>query len=142
MSLCIGESLPESIRNIIECKEKEITEMKKRIEETFKNDITPGLLKNLREVQQKLPENVTEIDKNSILFFRGFGSLYVLTKNCVIDKTHNPYTNKTLEDLLKSYICPNPRVYPKEHNPSVHGAKLLLSKIEEISEHYKMGLNI
>ena len=115
--------------------EEEVSEFKEWIKKTLDGEITSNLTGLLRELHENLPTEISWKEETGVLFFRGYGSKYVLTREGVLDKRQSPYAYRDVKRIVHAYLYPNLTFYPNAHNPSIAGAKFLWKKITEIEEY-------
>jgi len=120
--------------------EQEVSEFKEGIKEKLEGEITSNLTGLLRELQEKLPLNLSWEEENKVLSFSAYCLKYVLTSRGLLDRRQKPYRYVPIERLVHDYIHPNLKFYPKEHNPSIGGAKFLWQKITEIEKYLGIKL--
>lgn len=135
MSEIVGKSIVDLERRISKFgkqdkTEEEIAEFKKQIKKEFKENIKSDLIGLLKELQEQLPSELAGRQQR-LLRFSGYGSKFTLTKYGVEDVRH-PYNFECIEYLVDCFLYPNLKEYPKEHNPSIGGAKFLWKRIDEI----------
>jgi len=108
--------------------EKEVSEFKEWIKETLEGDIYSNLTALVKELQEHVPVVMSRKDRTRLLF-NGYCLNSLLTREGVLDMRQSPPKLRPFERLVDAYIHPNLTFYPKEHNPSIQGAKSLIDFI-------------
>jgi len=104
-----------------------------RYKENFKKElygIRQDLIGLLREFQELLPSDLPW-KKQRLLSFSCYDLNCILTKYGVEDIRH-PYNFETVEYIVNGYMYPDKRKFPKEHHPSLGGARFLIQRINEL----------
>jgi len=109
--------------------DEEVTEFKKWLKKELEENIRPNLIGLLKELQEKLPSELTMAQRNLFLF-SGYGYKCILTKYGV-EKIKHPYDLERVEYLVDVFMRPDKKKYPNEHNLSLGGAKFLWEQINE-----------